>query len=124
MAKNVLGTDLECCCMDPVTGFFRNGKCDTNAQDVGMHTVCVAVTEDFLAFSKAMGNDLSTPRPEWQFPGLKEGDHWCLCLGRWLEAFKEGMAPKIRLEATHLSALEFIDLETLKEFDENTEPPI
>jgi uncharacterized protein (DUF2237 family) len=124
MAKNVLGTDLECCCMDPVTGFFRNGKCDTNAQDVGMHTVCVAVTEDFLAFSKAMGNDLSTPRPEWQFPGLKEGDHWCLCLGRWLEAFKEGMAPKIRLEATHLSALEFIDLETLKEFEENTEPPI
>lgn len=102
--------------MDPVTGFFRNGKCDTNASDQGMHTVCVAITEDFLQFSKAAGNDLSTPRPEWNFPGLKEGDHWCLCLGRWVEAHQAGMAPKVRLEATHASALEFVDLETLKEF--------
>ena len=116
MARNVLGTELECCCMDPVTGFFRNGKCDTDSRDQGMHTICVAITEDFLSFSKAAGNDLSTPRPEWNFPGLKEGDHWCLCLGRWVEAHEAGRAPKVRLEATHASALEFVDLELLKEF--------
>ncbi len=116
MARNVLGGDLVACSMDPLTGFFRNGKCDTRAEDQGMHTVCVLVTEEFLAFSKAKGNDLSTPKPEYGFPGLKPGDSWCLCLSRWIQAFEAGMAPKVRLEATHASVLEFIELERLQEF--------
>ena len=116
MAKNVLGTELECCCMDPVTGFFRNGKCDTNGDDHGMHTICAGMTDEFLAFSRAAGNDLSTPYPQFDFPGLKEGDHWCLCLSRWVEAHAAGKAPRVVLEATHASALEFIDLEELKKF--------
>ena len=114
MAKNVLGTELECCCMDPVTGFFRNGKCDTNGDDHGMHTICAVMTDEFLAFSRAAGNDLSTPYPQFDFPGLKEGDHWCLCATRWTEARDAGMAPKVVLEATHISMLEFATLEELQ----------
>jgi uncharacterized protein (DUF2237 family) len=115
MAKNVLGNDLEACSMDPKTGFFRDGCCHTSAEDVGMHTVCAVMTEDFLRFSKERGNDLSTPRPEFAFPGLKPGDRWCVCLGRWLEALEAGQAAPVVLEATHASAVEFIDLETLRE---------
>lgn len=116
MAKNVLGSELMVCSADPVTGFFRNGKCDTNAQDAGMHTVCVLLTADFLAFSKQSGNDLSTPMPELGFAGLQAGDHWCLCLSRWIQAYDAGMAPKVKLEATHASVLEFVELKYLKEF--------
>lgn len=116
MAKNVLGGDLESCCMDPVTGFFRNGKCDTNAEDAGMHTICAVVTEEFLAFSKLAGNDLSSPAPEYGFPGLQPGDRWCLCLARWIEAYEADNAPKISLKATHASVLEFIDMDVLKDF--------
>ena len=116
MAKNVLGEPLVACSMNPRTGFFRNGKCDTCAEDRGMHTVCVRVTDDFLKFSKERGNDLSTPIPEYDFPGLKDGDYWCLCLLRWVEAYEAGKAPQIKLEATHASAVEFIDLSRLREF--------
>ena len=116
MAKNVLGGDLIPCSLDPVTGFFRNGKCDTRADDHGMHTICVQMTEAFLAFSKAKGNDLSTPMPQYGFPGLVEGDYWCLCLSRWIQAYEQGMAPRVRLESTHASVLEFIELKTLEEF--------
>ena len=116
MAKNVLGGPLVVCSTDPVTGFFRKGKCDTCADDAGMHTVCALMTEDFLAFSMEHGNDLSTPRPEFSFPGLEAGDYWCLCLSRWLQAFNADRAPQIRLEATHASVLEFVDLPRLKEF--------
>ncbi len=116
MAKNVLGGELQVCCMDPVTGFFRNGKCDTNAEDTGMHTVCAVMTDEFLEFSKEAGNDLSTPRPQFDFPGLKAGDQWCLCLPRWIEAYNRDAAPQIVLKATHASVLEFVDLETLRDF--------
>lgn len=113
-AKNVLGTDLVECGTDPMTGFFRDGCCNTSAMDRGMHTVCARVTADFLAFSKAAGNDLSTPRPEFAFPGLKPGDRWCLCAARWAEAFEAGMAPKVVLEATHEATLSVVSLEALK----------
>lgn len=113
MARNVLGGDLECCCNDPVTGFFRNGKCDTNAQDVGMHTVCVEMTEEFLEFAKSKGNDLITPVPQYGFPGLKPGDRWCVCLGTVVEAIQESKAPRIVLSATHVSALEFVSKDAL-----------
>ncbi|QDV23755.1 DUF2237 family protein [Aureliella helgolandensis] len=116
MAKNVLGTDLETCSSEPMTGFFRDGCCNTGAEDSGMHTVCVEVTDDFLRFSKLRGNDLSTPIPQFEFPGLKEGDRWCLCLLRWREAYEAGMAPLVNLRATHISALEFFDLELLQEY--------
>jgi uncharacterized protein (DUF2237 family) len=116
MAKNVLGTDLMICSEDPLTGFFRNGKCDTRADDQGMHTICALMTSEFLDFSKAHGNDLSTPIPEIGFSGLKEGDYWCLCLSRWIQAYEHDMAPKVKLEATHASVLEFIELEKLKKF--------
>ncbi len=116
MAKNVLGTDLEPCSLDPLTGFLRNGKCDTCGEDVGMHTVCAVMTDEFLAFSKARGNDLSTPIPEYGFPGLSAGDRWCLCLPRWIEAYREGRAPRIHLRATHMSVIEHVPLETLREF--------
>ena len=116
MAKNVVGTELETCSTDPTTGFFRDGCCNTGAQDVGLHTVCAEVTEEFLEFSKARGNDLSTPMPMHDFPGLKDGDRWCLCVLRWKEAYEAGMAPLVNLKATHMSALEFVDLEALKEF--------
>lgn len=115
MAMNVLGTPLKSCCMDPVTGFYRNGKCDTGAEDHGLHLVCVRLTDEFLRFSKSQGNDLTTPVPQWGFPGLKEGDHWCLCATRWTEARDAGLAPKVVLEATHISMLEFATLEELQE---------
>ncbi|GIW96682.1 MAG: hypothetical protein KatS3mg111_0015 [Pirellulaceae bacterium] len=116
MAKNVLGTDLEVCSTDPLTGFYRDGCCNTGADDLGLHTVCAEVTEDFLRFSKSRGNDLSTPIPEYGFPGLKEGDRWCLCVLRWKEAYEAGVAPLVNLRATHISVLEFVDLEILKEY--------
>ena len=100
-AKNVLGTELEDCSHDPVTGFFRDGCCRTGPDDAGVHIVCSRVTADFLAFSQSMGNDLSTPRPEWGFPGLKPGDQWCLCARRWQEALENGVASSVVLEATH-----------------------
>ncbi|MBU6293186.1 MAG: DUF2237 family protein [Planctomycetes bacterium] len=114
MATNVLGGPLQSCCMDPVTGFYRNGRCDTGPGDHGLHVVCALMTDDFLRFSKSRGNDLSTPVPQWGFPGLKEGDRWCLCATRWKEALDAGMAPKVVLEATHISMLEFATLEELQ----------
>lgn len=114
-AKNVLGKPLQPCSFDPVTGWFRDGCCNTGAGDFGVHTVCVRVTDQFLAFSRSAGNDLSTPMPEYDFPGLKEGDRWCLCAGRWKEAFDAGVPPAVVLSATHMSTLEFASLEELKE---------
>ena len=114
--KNVLGTELQVCGLDPITGFFRDGCCNTNELDVGSHTVCVKVTEDFLTFSKGKGNDLSTPRPEFSFKGLKAGDSWCLCAARWLEAEVAGCAPKVKMLSTNIKALEIIDLSTLKQY--------
>ena len=114
--KNVLGTELEVCGLDPKTGFFRDGCCNTNELDVGSHTVCVKITEDFLTFSKSKGNDLSTPRPEFSFKGLKEGDSWCLCAARWLEAEVAGCAPKVKMLSTNIKALDIIDLGTLKQY--------
>ena len=116
MALNVLGEELISCSESPMTGYFRNGKCDTCADDVGMHTICVQVTDEFLDFSREKGNDLITPMPDYNFPGLVEGDFWCLCLQRWIEAYKEGLAPRVKLEATHLSVMEFVDIEVLQEF--------
>ena len=115
MPTNVLGGDLQCCCTDPVTGFYRDGYCRTGPGDVGLHTVCAVMTAEFLEFSAARGNDLSTPRPEWGFPGLQPGDRWCLCVQRWVEAFEAGLAPQIVLEATHSSAIEFVSMEDLLE---------
>ena len=116
MAKNVFGGDLIACSTDPMTGFYRTGTCDTCGDDMGMHTVCAQVSEKFLQFSKAAGNDLSTPRPEYQFPGLKAGDCWCVCLPRWVEALEAGVAPGIVLEATHMSAIEHISMENLLKY--------
>ncbi|MEI4486123.1 DUF2237 domain-containing protein [Frigidibacter sp. MR17.14] len=118
---NVLGTRLEPCSTAPVTGFFRDGHCNTCAEDRGSHTVCVELTAEFLAFSKYVGNDLSTPRPEYRFPGLKPGQRWCLCAGRFLQAHDEGCAPKVNLAATHARALEVVPLEVLQE--SALEPP-
>jgi uncharacterized protein (DUF2237 family) len=115
-AKSVLGQELQPCSMDPVTGFFRNGCCETSHEDVGMHTVCAVMTADFLAFSKAAGNDLSTPRPEFGFAGLKPGDRWCLCAPRWKEALDAGAAPKVVLEATHEETLAIVPLGVLKDY--------
>ena len=112
--SNVLGEELELCCSDPMTGFYRNGMCTTGPHDHGLHTVCIHATKDFLAFSRAQGNDLSTPAPQYDFPGLEEGDKWCLCVTRWKEALDHGMAPKVYLKATHISALEFVDLKDLQ----------
>ena len=113
-AKNVLGGKLEICCTSPMTGFFRDGCCNTGPEDVGSHTVCVVMTAEFLAFSKSAGNDLSTPNLQWGFPGLQPGDRWCLCAPRWQEALDAGHAPKVVLAATHEAALAFCDLEDLK----------
>ncbi len=110
----MIGGVLEPCSTDPMTGFFRDGCCRTGGGDVGVHVVCARVTEDFLAWSMSHGNDLSTPRPEFEFPGLKSGDRWCLCAARWKEAFDAGKAPVVVLEATHESALEFLDLADLR----------
>lgn len=112
--KNVFRAELQPCSLDPLTGFYRDGSCRTGRDDLGLHTVCVQVTENFLEFSKAVGNDLSTPNPLYDFPGLRPGDRWCLCAPRWKEAFEAGMAPDVVLEATHISTLEFIDLEDLQ----------
>ncbi len=114
MPTNVLGTDLRCCCRDPMTGFYRDGYCRTGPGDVGLHTVCAEMTADFLEYSRDQGNDLITPRAEWDFPGLRPGDKWCLCVTRWQEAFEAGKAPRVDLDATHSSALEFVDLAQLK----------
>jgi len=116
MAKNILGNDLELCSDNPVTGFYRNGCCDTGPDDHGEHTVCVLLTNEFLIFSKSVGNDLSTPMPEYNFPGLHGGDKWCLCLSRWVQAYNAGRAPKIYLAGTHISVLEHIDMEVLEEY--------
>ncbi len=113
---NVHGTTLLPCSLDPVTGFFRNGACDTCEQDRGSHTVCAVMTDEFLAFSKYVGNDLSTPRPEFRFPGLKPGDHWCLCAARFLQAHEEGCAPQVNLAATHQKALDIVPLEVLESY--------
>ena len=115
-AKNVLGTPLEPCSHDPLTGFYRNGCCDTGREDLGLHIVCIRATQEFLAFSKRVGNDLSTPVPAFEFPGLKPGDRWCLCVERWQEAHAAGVAPKVCLRATHMSTLEFVSLEDLQDF--------
>lgn len=112
---NVLGGALEACSVDPVTGFFRNGTCDTYPEDRGSHTVCATMTAEFLAFSRYVGNDLSTPRPEFRFPGLKPGDSWCVCAARFLQAHEEGCAPPVRLRATHRRALEVVPLAVLQE---------
>lgn len=111
---NVVGGVLETCSTAPVTGFFRNGCCDTGPQDVGRHTVCAVMTAEFLALSKYLGNDLSTPRPEWGFAGLKPGDRWCLCAARFLQAHEEGAAPQVNLAATHLRTLDIVPLAVLR----------
>ncbi len=110
---NVLGETLEPCSSDPLTGFFRDGFCNTCEADQGSHTVCAILTAEFLAFSKYVGNDLSTPRPEYRFPGLKPGDQWCLCASRFLQAADEGAGPKVRLAATHRRALDVVPLDVL-----------
>jgi uncharacterized protein (DUF2237 family) len=112
---NVLGDPLEMCSQTPLTGFFRDGHCNTCVQDQGSHTVCAIMTGEFLAFSKYVGNDLSTPRPEYGFAGLKPGDQWCLCASRFLQAHEEGCAPKVHLAATHKRALDIVPLEILSE---------
>jgi len=111
--NNIFGEPLKSCCTKPMTGFFRDGFCRTDKIDRGSHTVCVVITEEFLVFSKRQGNDLSTPRPEYQFAGLKPGDKWCLCALRWKEAFDAGCAPKVELEATDERALEYIEMKDL-----------
>ena len=113
---NVLGTELEPCSTRPMTGFFRNGACDTCPQDRGSHTVCAVMTAEFLAYSKYVGNDLSTARPEYGFPGLRPGDAWCLCAGRFLQAHEEGCAPNLHLAATHARALEIVPLDVLESY--------
>jgi uncharacterized protein (DUF2237 family) len=113
---NVLGVELQPCSMAPVTGFFRNGCCDTGPADRGMHTVCAVMTAEFLALSKYLGNDLSTPRPEYGFVGLKPGDRWCLCASRFLQAHDEGAAPQVRLSATHVRTLEVVPLDVLQRY--------
>jgi uncharacterized protein len=112
--KNVLGGKLQSCCTDPMTGFYRDGFCKTGVNDPGRHTVCAEVTDEFLEFSLARGNDLVTPHPEFGFPGLKAGDKWCLCVLRWREAFKAGCAPPVVLEATNEAALQHVSLEDLQ----------
>lgn len=113
---NVLGSTLEPCSSDPATGFYRNGCCDTGAGDVGLHVVCAQMTEGFLEFTQSQGNDLSTPVPEFGFPGLKPGDRWCLCISRWIEAANAGVAPPLVLESTHEAALIYLGLDDLREY--------
>ncbi|MBI1906911.1 MAG: DUF2237 domain-containing protein [Rhodocyclales bacterium] len=114
LAKNVLGGILQSCSTDPMTGFFRTGDCQVTEEDIGNHGVCIVATAGFLAYSKARGNDLTTPRPEFDFPGVNPGDRWCLCSTRWQEALRDGMAPQVVLEATSSAALEFIQLADLE----------
>ncbi len=113
---NVFGKPLVACSTDPLTGFYRDGCCNTGPEDAGSHTVCIEATADFLAFSKSCGNDLSTPMPQYQFPGVRPGDRWCLCAARWAEACEAGMAPKVHLEATHQRALDIIPLALLEQY--------
>ena len=115
-AKNVLGGDLQICSKDPDTGFYRDGCCNTGREDVGLHLVCTQVTEEFLQFSISRGNDLITSNPMYHFPGLQPGDRWCVCVERWKEAMQHGFAAPVVLEATHISTLEFVSLEELREF--------
>ena len=115
-ARNVLGGKLETCCTSPMTGFYRDGKCNTGGGDFGAHVVCSQMTEEFLEFTKSRGNDLSTPVPAFDFPGLKPGDQWCLCAARWTEARDAGVAPPLILSATHASALEYASVEELKQY--------
>ena len=114
-ALNVLGEPLDVCGCQPMTGWYRDGSCRTDGSDLGRHTVCCVVDERFLSYSRAQGNDLSTPMPQYGFPGLKPGDHWCVCAGRWLEAYDDGMAPPVRLEACEQSSLAVISLEVLQQ---------
>jgi len=116
---NVYGKKLETCCDKPKTGFFRNGMCDTCKEDFGVHTVCILATEEFLTFSKAVGNDLSTPHPDFEFTGVKPGDRWCLCALRWQEAYKQGKAPPVFLESTHEKTLKLVDIHLLQKFAVN-----
>lgn len=113
---NVLGEPLIPCSDDPLTGFFRDGCCNTSQEDFGLHVVCVRVTAEFLEFSQSKGNDLSTPHPEFGFPGLKPGDQWCLCAARWQEAWEAGVAPRVLLQSTHAAALRVVKLKNLKEY--------
>lgn len=113
---NVFGEPLETCCDDPITGFFRDGCCNSGNQDLGSHTVCIEITTEFLEYSRFRGNDLMTPMPEFGFPGLKPGDRWCLCAQRWLEAYQQNMAPNVYLKRTHKKALEFTPFSLLKQF--------
>ena len=115
--KNVLGTGLQSCNCNPMTGWYRDGLCRTDDYDFGMHTVCAVMTESFLSYSKAQGNDLSSPMPQHNFLGLKSGDHWCLCAPRWKEAYDDGMAPLVNLEATEISTLQILELDILIKFD-------
>ena len=112
--RNVLGEPLQACCREPLTGYLRNGYCEVPTGDLGLHAVCARLTEEFLAFTAARGNDLSSPRPEYGFPGLQPGDHWCLCAARWQEALEAGCAPPVRLESTHEAALRICRLEDLR----------
>ena len=114
--KNVFGEEIETCCESPITGFFRDGFCHTDDTDEGIHTICVSMTKDFLEFSKSKGNDLSTPKPEFNFPGLKEGDSWCLCAERWAESYEMSMAPKLYIKRTNLRTLDIVPLDILKKF--------
>ncbi len=113
---NIFGEPLKTCSENPKTGFFRDGCCNTDERDLGVHTVCIVATNEFLAFSKERGNDLTTPRPQWDFPGLKHGDRWCLCAERWLEAYKAGKAPQVDLEATHEETLKIVPMDLLIKF--------
>lgn len=122
-AQNVLGGSLETCCTNPMTGFYRDGMCSTGAGDIGVHVVCAEMTAAFLEFSKAQGNDLSTPMPAYQFPGLKPGDCWCLCASRWKEAMDAGVAPPVVLAATHAAALEYASLDELKRYALDSSSP-
>jgi len=120
--SNVLGQPLQPCCYEPLTGFYRDGYCRTGPGDYGLHTVCIEVTAEFLQFSRARGNDLSTPIPEYHFPGLQPGDRWCLCVTRWKEALEAGFAPRVLLASTHISALEFVSREELQQYALESEP--
>lgn len=113
---NVYGRPIKPCCFDPKTGFYRDGHCHTGHEDTGIHTICIIANEEFLEFSQARGNDLSTPMPDYDFPGVRPGDKWCLCAGRWVEAYMAGVAPLVDLEATHEETLAIVSLETLERF--------
>ncbi|MDX1517752.1 MAG: DUF2237 domain-containing protein [Woeseiaceae bacterium] len=113
---NVFGEPLELCSDEPLTGYFRDGCCNTSSEDLGSHTVCVKVTAEFLEFSRSSGNDLSTPQPEFDFPGLRPGDRWCLCAARWVEAYRNGAAPRVYLQRTHQQALDIVPLKILSKY--------